>query len=77
MIKRKLKKTEGGINSGQSRDTGNIGHKTQNEDKQRKHTTIKAKKRSNTFNGKYYINYTDDIFSRIKGNYEKIIPLRP
>jgi hypothetical protein len=37
MIKRKLGKTEGAINCGQSRDTDNIGHKTQNENKQSKH----------------------------------------
>ena len=33
------------INNGQSRDTGNIGHKTQNEDKQnKKNTTQKTEK---------------------------------
>ena len=31
MINRKLKKTEGAINSGQSRDTGNSGHMTCNQ----------------------------------------------
>lgn len=59
MINRNLKKTEGGIMSGQSRDTGNRGHKTQNEDKQNKHTTMKIKKRSNmllVFKGKYHLN---------------------
>ena len=35
-----LEKTEGTIKNGQSRDTGNIEHKTQNEDKQnKKHIT--------------------------------------
>ena len=29
----------GYIKNGQSRDTGNIGHKTQNEDKQNKNAT--------------------------------------
>jgi hypothetical protein len=29
-----VKKTEGAIKNGQSRDTGNIGQKTQKEDKQ-------------------------------------------
>ena len=29
------KTTKGGIKKGQSRDTGNIGHKTRNEDKQK------------------------------------------
>ena len=32
----KLEKTEGAIKNGQSRDTDNIGHKTQYEDKQNK-----------------------------------------
>jgi hypothetical protein len=30
-----LEKTEGAIKNGHSRDTGNIGHKTKNEDKQK------------------------------------------
>jgi len=34
-------KTEGEIKNGQSRDTGNIGHKTHNDDKQNKNTTQK------------------------------------
>jgi hypothetical protein len=35
-----LEKTEGTIKNGQSRDKGNIEHKTQNEDKQnKKHIT--------------------------------------
>jgi hypothetical protein len=42
MIKRKLKKTEGGINSGLSRDKGNIGHKAQNEVKQMDYLETKA-----------------------------------
>ena len=39
-FKSTLEKTEGNQN-GQSRDTGNIGHKTQNEDKKKtkKHNT--------------------------------------
>jgi hypothetical protein len=39
-----LEKTEGAITNGQSRDTGNIGHMTQNSDKQAKITTQKTKK---------------------------------
>ena len=31
-----LEKTEGAINNGQSRDRGNIGHKTQNKETQSK-----------------------------------------
>jgi hypothetical protein len=84
MINRKLKKTEGAINSGQSRDTCNSGHMTENED-ENKHTTMKTKKRSNKLSlckGKYHFTCTDEIFSRmwqpfiqIKGNYDKILPL--
>ena len=37
--KETLEKTEWAIINGQSRDTGNIGHKTQNEDKENKNTT--------------------------------------
>ena len=39
-----LEKSEGAINNGQPRDTCNIGHKTQNEDK--KNTTQKTIKMS-------------------------------
>jgi hypothetical protein len=35
-----LEKIEGGINHGKSRDTGNIGHRTQEEDKESKKTNI-------------------------------------
>jgi len=38
--------TKGAIKNGQSRDTGNIGHKTQNVEKQ--NSTQKTKKMSNT-----------------------------
>jgi len=62
-FKETLEKFEGAIKKRQSRDTGNIGYKTQNEDKGhwqhwvqdterrkiiRKHTTQKTKKMSNT-----------------------------
>ena len=83
MINHKIKKTEGGINSGQCRDAGNSGHQTQNEDKQSKHTTMKTKKRSNIFmvcKGKYHLNCADEIFRgmwlsfiKIKGNYHKLL----
>ena len=33
-----VEKTDGEIKNGQSKDTGNIGHKTQNKDKQMKKT---------------------------------------
>jgi len=35
------------MKNGQSRDTWNIGHNTQSEDKQNKNTTFKAKTMSN------------------------------
>ena len=38
-----LEKTEGAIGNGQSRDTGNIGNKPQNEDIQNKNTAQKSK----------------------------------
>ena len=47
-IKYTLEKTEGSTKNGHSRDTGNIGHKTQNEDTTKKNTTQKTKKMSNT-----------------------------
>jgi hypothetical protein len=34
-LKKTLEKSEGAINNGQPRDTCNIGHKTQNEDKKK------------------------------------------
>ena len=41
-----LEKTEGAFKNGQSRETGNIGHQTQNENKSKqKHTTQKNKKK--------------------------------
>ena len=44
MSNRKLKKTEGTITSGQSRDTDNIGNKTYHEeDKENKYTSMKTK----------------------------------
>jgi hypothetical protein len=43
-----LETTDGAISNGQSRDTGNIGHNTQNEYKQNKNTTRKTKKMDNT-----------------------------
>ena len=43
-----LENTEGAIKDGQSRDTGYIGHKTPNEDKQNKNKTQKTNKASNT-----------------------------
>ena len=48
--KKTLEKTEGVIENGQSRDTGNIYwvHKTHYEDKHNKTTTQKAKTMSNT-----------------------------
>ena len=45
-----LEKTRGAIKNRQSRDTGNIGRKTQNKDKQKKKTTQKTKKMNNTEN---------------------------
>jgi hypothetical protein len=44
MSNRKIKKTEGTINSGQPRDTDNIGHKTYNKDRENKYTSMKTKK---------------------------------
>ena len=43
-----LEKTKGVMENGQSRDTGNTGNRTQNEDKHRKNTSQKTKKTSNT-----------------------------
>jgi hypothetical protein len=42
---RSLQTNEGEIKNGQPKDTGNIGHKTQNEDKRK---TQKTKNMSNT-----------------------------
>jgi hypothetical protein len=42
-----LKRIEGAIKDGQTRDTCTIGHKTQNKDKQSKNTTHKTEKISN------------------------------
>ena len=45
-----LEKTEGSIKNGPSRDTGNIGHMTQDEDKQnKKHYTENLKISSTDF----------------------------
>jgi hypothetical protein len=38
-----IEKTEWAINNGQSRDRAHIWHKTQNEEKHIKNTTLKAK----------------------------------
>jgi len=42
-----VEKTVGAIKNGQSRDTGNIGHKTQNEYKQNNQQQQKACKMEN------------------------------
>lgn len=49
--------------------------KTQNEDKQSIHTTIKTKKRSNMLmvcKGNYHLNCADDIFRRMWLSFIKI-----
>ena len=46
IISKRLEKVEGAIKNGQSRETGNIGHKIQNEEKQ--NTTQRTKQMSNT-----------------------------
>ena len=49
-VKQNLEKIKGAVIYWQSRDTGNIGNKTQNKDKQNnnKNITLKTKKTSNT-----------------------------
>jgi uncharacterized protein YoxC len=37
-----LKKIEGAFKNGQSRETGSIGHKTQNEDKNTQHKKLQT-----------------------------------
>jgi hypothetical protein len=43
-----IMEVEGSIKNGLSRDIGNIGHKTEDEDRQKTTTTQKIKKMSNT-----------------------------
>ena len=72
-----LEKSKGTIKNEQSRDTGNIGHKTRNGDKQKKkEKNMWYRLHVSEINIKIYdiiINTSQSIKSRISYNVEKII----
>ena len=71
-----LEKSEGTIKNEQSRDTGNIGPKTRNEDKQKKKKNMWYWLHVSEINIKIYdiiINTSQSIKLRISYNVEKII----
>ena len=49
LFKKTLEKNNGAIKNGQSSDTGNSGHRKQNDDKQNKKHNIENKKKMNPY----------------------------